>query len=141
MPVALFKVKLSVKPGGGGQAELVVPKVLRELDYHFVIVKDGGAEGIVQVDAPKATIDEIEAGRSSEKLTAKQAQALRESYPPPRLKQRYRVITTPIEAEGGTLGAQVEQYATDDQGKPVVDTYQTVRADFYLIDVPVVPMS
>jgi len=40
------------------------------------------------------------------------------------------------------VSGEVEQaaggvYATDGQGNPIIDTYQTVRSGFHLIDVPV----
>jgi hypothetical protein len=135
MSVAFFQVKLSIKPIGGGQATLVVPKVLRDQHYRFVVVKDGGEEAIIQLDAPKDTLDAIGKDKACTKLTAKQADTLRESYPPPRLKQLFRTAV-PSADESGVLSA--EEYAADDQGNRIVDTIQTVRSSFYLIDVPVV---
>ncbi|HEX9374162.1 MAG TPA: hypothetical protein VF897_24325 [Roseiflexaceae bacterium] len=137
MPVAFFQVRLSVQPTSGGQAELVVPDVLHDLDYRFVIVKDGGEEGIVRLDAPADVIDRVSKDQRCTKLTAKQAEALRGSYPPPRLKQRFRIAPTP--SEDASSAVAIEQFAVDDQGSRVVDTTQTVRSGFYLIDVPVAP--
>lgn len=133
MPVVYYQVPLKVQPTGGGDAALTVPKVLRDLNYHFVLVKDGGEEGIVAVDEPKATLDTIGEDKAITKLTAKQADTLRQSYAPPRLKQQFRPVTAT-----GDESAPAEQFVLDDKGKRVVDTVQTVRSGFYLIDVPVV---
>jgi hypothetical protein len=135
MPVAFFQVKLSIKPIGGGQANLVVPKVLRDQHYHFVVVKDGGEEAIIQLDASKDTLDDIGKDKACTKLTAKQADTLRESYPPARLKQLFRTAA-PSADEAGVQSAA--EFAADDQGHRIVDSIQTVRSGFYLIDVPVV---
>jgi hypothetical protein len=135
MPVAFFQVKLSIKPIGGGQANLVVPKVLRDQHYHFVVVKDGGEEAIIQIEAPKDTLDDIGKDKACTKLTAKQADTLRESYPPARLKQLFRSAAP---GASGPAVLSAEEYAADDQGHRIVDTIQTVRSGFYLIDVPVV---
>ncbi len=129
MPVVYFQVQLKVQPTSGGDAELAVPSVLRDLNYHFILVKDGGEEGIVAVDESKAALDTIGADKACTKLTTKQADTLRQSYPPPRLKQRFR----PAPA------ASDEKFVLDKKGKPVVETVQTVRSGFYLIDVPVNP--
>ena len=132
MPVAFFQVKLSVRPSGGGQATLVVPKVLREQPYHFVAVKDGGEEAIIQIDAPKDTLDAIGKDKACTKLTPKQADTLRESYPPARLKQLFRAAAP---GAGQATELSTEAYAADEKGNRIVDTIQTVRSGFYLIDV------
>jgi hypothetical protein len=134
MPVVYYQARLKVQPTTSGNAELAVPKALRNLNYHFVLVKDGGEEGIVAVDEPKAALDTIGEDKALTRLTPKQADTLRQSYPPPRLKQRFRQDTAASDEP-----APAEQFALDDKGKRIVDTVQTVRSGFYLIDVPVVP--
>ena len=136
MPIAFFQTQLSVRPTSGGQAQIVVPKALQGLDYHFVAVKDGGDEGIVQIEEPKATIEAVEQDPDCKKLTAKQVETARQSYPPPRLKKKFRVRTAPMEA--GDSAVVTEQFEVDQHGNRVVDTFQTVRSGFYLIDVPVI---
>jgi hypothetical protein len=58
-------------------------------------------------------------------------EALKKSYPVPKLKQKYR---SPSPAEMETSG---EPFALDDRGNRIIETWQTVRSGFYLIDVPV----
>lgn len=139
MPVAYYQIPLSLQPTGGGQAQLAVPAALHDLSYQFVIVKDGGEEGIVRVDEPKATLDALAKNEGITKLTEKQMTELRAGYPPPRLKERYRLVAAPVaETTGdGSDGVTVEQVALDEQGQQMLETIQTVRAGFYLIDVPV----
>jgi hypothetical protein len=140
MPVAYYQIQLALQPTGGGQAQLAVPEALHELSYQFVIVKDGGEEGIVRVEAPKATLDALAKTESLKKVTEHQVAELRAGYPPPRLRERYRLVATPpADAEVLLGSASVEQVALDDQGQQVLETIQTVRAGFHLIDVPVVP--
>ena len=60
MASAYFQVQLSVQPKGGGEAVLVPPAVLQSMDYHLVIVKEGGAEAIVKLDGPNAALKQVE---------------------------------------------------------------------------------
>jgi hypothetical protein len=124
MPVVLFRVPIAVE-SVGGQAAPAVPAALDGLNYRFVIARDG-AEAIVEVDAPKEALERVAADAACERLTAREAAKLREGYPPPRLKRRFRP------AEAGAGG----EYALDAQGNPVVETVQTVRAGLHLVDIP-----
>src|SRR2546430_17480094 len=49
MPVGYFQVKLSLRPTAGGGAELLPPQAIQELPHHFVIVKEGGEEALIQI--------------------------------------------------------------------------------------------
>jgi hypothetical protein len=137
MALTHFKVQLSVEPKGGGEAQLVPPPVLQGLSYRFVLVKDGGEEGIVQLDEPKSVLEKIQKSRNCTRLTKKQLETVQGGYPVPKLKQRYRVRPLVYEASPHAE-ATAEPYEFDDQGKQIVDDIQTVRVGLYLIDVPVV---
>lgn len=135
MPVAFFKTLLSVKPKTGGEAELTVPDVLRSLDYDFVIVKAGAEEGIVRVEATETDFGKIEGDENCQKLSSEEMKQLYDSYPKPKLKQKYqkRAQAKPVD-----VGETAEElFETDEQGKPIVTTLQTVRSGFHLIDVPI----
>lgn len=149
MPVAFFQVPLSVKPKSGGKAEIVLPEVLHDFDCVFVIVKEGAAEGIVRVDAPKPDLAKIATSANCTPLTPKAMKALYQSYPRPKLKEQYKtkppVTPTSQEPAPGMAPSPVppppaikEEFETDEQGHPIVLTLQTVRAAFYIIDVPIV---
>jgi hypothetical protein len=134
MPVVHFQVKLSVRPGSGGEAKLVLPDMLQDKPYQFVILKAGGEEAIVRVEAPDAVLKEIGKDPGIRKLTSQQAAGLQKSYPRPALKRKYRMQTPDPKAASGDLPMT---YEVDANGQPIIDTYQTVRSGFYLIDVPV----
>ena len=135
MPVAFFQVPLSVKPKTGGEAEIIVPEVLQGLDYTFVIVKEGAAEGIVRVEAADADLGKIEGTQNCQKLSSEEMNQLYNSYPPPKLKHQYKMgLQSQTVSEGETAEGLFE---TDEQGNQIVITLQTVRSGFYLIDVPV----
>ena len=134
MAETYLRVSLGVQPTQGGAAELVPPPELAGVDFRYVVVKEGGEEGIVVVDGEPSLIARLQTAPAITKLTAGRLAAVRDGYPPPRLKQRYRLQTAaPVEE------ALSSPYATDGEGKRVVDTLQTVRSGFYLIDVPVTP--
>ncbi len=126
MAKSLFQVTVSVKPKVGGQAELTPAKSLKGVEYRFVAVKEGGDEAIVMVEGPEAELKALEKDKHCRKLTPKQADTLRHSYPALKVKKKFR-----LQPSGG-------RYETDENGQPIVDTIQTVRSGFYLIDVPVV---
>jgi hypothetical protein len=134
MSEAFFKISLSVE-SKGGQALLVPPKVLKNLDFKFIIVKEGGREAIVSVQGSAAKLKNMEKSKDCQKLTSKQVQTLKKTYPPPRLVQRYR-LAAPAPPGGKEINVH-EQSETDEKGNPIIDTYQTVRCGFHLIDVPV----
>jgi hypothetical protein len=137
MAVAYFQVSLSVQPKEKGQARLVPPSIMAEHDHQYIIVKDGGKEGIVKLEAPTGVIKEIQKDKDCKKLTTRQMQQLKKSYPSPKLKKKYRVQEQrPDVDEAVTVGGGPVVDAT---GSPIVDTFQTVRAGFYMIDVPVMP--
>ncbi|HEY9605871.1 MAG TPA: hypothetical protein V6C85_29970 [Allocoleopsis sp.] len=133
MAVAFFQVQLSVQTKEHGQAELVVAEVLQKLNYQFVIVKEGGKEGIIKVEDSEENLQKIEQNQSCKKLTESQIQTLKESYPTPKIKQKYRLATP----EGSETEQSNEPFAVDESGARLVDTWQTVRSGFYLIDVPI----
>ncbi len=135
MPVQFFKVPLSVQPKGGGEAEFVPPKVLQELSYRFLIVKDGAAEAIIEIEESEAVLETIEKAQDCQKLSEAQMKELKDTYPKPKLKQKYRLRVQT--QEGEEAEAPAEAYEVDEQGNKIVDTFQTVRAGFYLIDLPV----
>jgi len=130
MTQALFQVVTSVRPKGGGEAELVLPKVLSGVAYRIVVVKEGGEEVIVAVEGANAELKALTQDQNCHKLTPKQADTLRKNYPAPNLKKKYRPRPADAAPEGG-------QFETDDQGRPIMDTFQTVRSGFYMIDVPI----
>jgi hypothetical protein len=138
MSVAYFQVSLSLQPKSRGEAALVPPAAIQGASYRFLIVKEGGQEGIVHVDGPDATLKHIEKDKDCKKLTAKQLDTLRSSYPKPKIKQRYRPLAIPgtnaVEAHDGTSPENAV-------GHRALETVQTVRSGFYLIDVPVVAES
>ncbi len=136
MSVTFFQIVLSVQPKGGGEAEPVPPKVLQGLNYRFVIVKDGGKEGIIKLEEPNEVIKKVEKDKNCKKLTEKQMGKLQKTYPVPKIKKRYRMRTQAPEEEVGTETA-AEPFEVDDKGSKIIETFQTVRSGFYLIDVPV----
>lgn len=125
MPVAYFETRLTLETAGGA-ARLVAPAALRELDHHILIARDGG-DAIVRVEAPAKALEQVAAAEGTSRLTPKEAEKLRERYPPPRLKQRY------VQAAPDAGGAA--PFATDSEGNPVVETLQTVRVGFHLVDL------
>ncbi len=132
MSEAFFKISLSLE-SKGGQTRLAPPKALKDLNFRFVIVKEGGKEAIVSVKGSQTKLKNLEKSKNCQKLTSKQAQALKETYPPPRLKQKYRLrAQVPAGGKGVNVPGQRE---TDEKGNPFIDTYQTVRCGFHLIDV------
>lgn len=133
MPSAFFRVRLSVRPKGGGEAELVPPDVLQDLHYRFVIVKEGGEEGIVRIEEPEAVLETIEQDKDCDKLTVEQMEALQKEYPAPKLKKKYRMGLQ--EHEAGEGRPMDWLFAVDAQGNRILDTWQTIRSGFYLIDL------
>jgi hypothetical protein len=127
MTVTYFQVQLSIKPKEQGEAELILPEVSPETSYKFVIVKEGGEEGIIKVEDSEENIQKLAKNENCKKLTQSEMETLKESYPTPKLKQKYRLPTQ----------AETEPSVVDQQGDRLIDTWQTVRSGFYLIDVPV----
>lgn len=128
MASAFFLVPLSVQTKDYGEAELATPEVLQNVNHQFVIVKEGGEEGIIQVETSEANLQDIEKNEHCQKLNESQLETLKASYPAPKIKQKYRLSTT----------GNDEPFVVDESGERVVDTWQTVRSGFYLIDVPVI---
>ncbi len=95
MPVAFFKIPLSVNPKTGGEAEIIVPEVLQGLNYAFVIVKEGAEEGIVRVDVSETDLDKISGDSNCTRLDLESMKTLYESYPKPKLKQQYKTQVSP----------------------------------------------
>lgn len=135
MPTAFFQVRLTVEQAGGGEMRLLPPDVVRSLDFQYVLVNGDGSEAIMQLVAPQQTLKEVDQDERCERLTARQMEALRASYPSPRLRKTYRV--QPAVDSGAEAGRPGMQFVLDDQGNRIVDTIQTVRVDNRLIDVRV----
>jgi hypothetical protein len=133
MPVSFFQISLSVQAKSGGYADLVPPKVLQRMNYHFLILKDGGEEGIIQLEESEEVLEEVGKNENCKKLTEEQMKDLQASYPIPKLKKKYRMRTQEADQSRTT----VLPFEVDEQGNKIVDTFQTVRSGFYLIDVPV----
>lgn len=110
MPVAFFQVPLSVQPKSGGTAEILVPEVLRDLNYGFVIVKEGAEEGIVRVDVSETDLKKITGEANCTRLDLASMKALYESYPKPKLKQQYQTKASspqPLPGAGEALQAAI----------------------------------
>ena len=98
MAETYLRVSLGVQPTQGGAAELVPPPELAGVDFRYVVVKEGGEEGVVVVDGEPSLIARLQTAPAITKLTAGRLAAVRDGYPPPRLKQRYRLQTAaPVE--------------------------------------------
>ncbi len=120
MATAYFKIQLSVQPKGG-TAELVVPKVLQDLEYDFVIIKDDATEGIVRIKQTQQKLKQIEKDKDCVRLDENKMDEIINSYPLPKIKKKYQLQTDETANEG-----------------PIIDTIQTVRSGYYLIDVPII---
>jgi hypothetical protein len=131
MTTTFFQVQLSVQPKAGGDAEFILPEVFEGLDYHFVLVKDGGEEGLVKLDASAAQIKTVEKNKQCKKLSKAELESLKKAYPKPKLKQQYHLL--PVAEDDGEAQPTIEDLET-----LPIDTLQTVRSGFYLIDVPIV---
>lgn len=110
MTVAFFQVPLSVQPKSGGTAEIIVPEVLRDLNYGFVIVKEGAEEGIVRVDVSETDVEKITGEANCTRLDLESMKALYESYPKPKLKQQYQTKASspqPLPATGEAMQAAI----------------------------------
>jgi hypothetical protein len=105
------------------------------LNYQFVLVKDGSEEGIVRLDGPDLALKQVEKDKDCKKLTPRQLEALRASYPKPRIKVKYRA--QPPLQETGPAEPVAGLFELDEAGNRIANTVQTVRSGFYLIDVPV----
>jgi hypothetical protein len=134
MPVRFFQIPLTVRPQRPGTAELIPPKPLREMPFDFVLVRQGGEEAIVRVEAPEAELKALEKAKEVQRLTLSQMKKLRDSYSTPALKKR-RFHAQHIASEEPTAAG--EQGRPQSQLEVVEQTVQTVRSGFYLIDVPV----
>jgi hypothetical protein len=133
MPVADFKVQLSVQPTRGGEAKFILPEVLQDLNYQFVIIKDGGEEGIIKIDEPDQVLHKVEQDEHCQRLTTEEMETLKKSYPAPKIKRKYR-SRSQTHVAGEMAG---EQFEVDAQGNRAMDVIQTIRSGFYLIDVPI----
>ena len=112
MTVAFFQVPLSVQPKRGAAAEIIVPEVLRDLNYGFVIVKEGAEEGIVRVDLSETDLEKITGEANCTRLDLESMKALYESYPKPKLKQQYQTKASPpqpLPAAGEAMQPAISQ--------------------------------
>jgi hypothetical protein len=141
MPVSFFKVPLTIAPKPGGTAEIIIPEILKNFTYHFVIVKEGAEEGIVRVEASESELEHITNIEHCVKLEPEQLKALYESYPPPKFKQQFQArqpIASSTESDAPSVPTTPDgQFEIDETGNPIVQTLQTVRSGFYLIDIPI----
>ena len=133
MPQALFQVQLSLKTTSG-RAQLMLPEVLNDLEFRCLVVKEGGAEAIIRLEATADALKKLDKHDGLNKLTPKQAEQLRATYPAPKLKKKYRLRLIPA---GEVVGPSTDVYELDSKGERIVDTFQTVRSGFHLIDIPV----
>lgn len=131
MPQAHFQVQLSLDTKSG-RPQLLLPEAMNGLEFRCLIVKEGGAEAIVEVEAPADTLKKLEKRDDVKKLTPKQADQLRAGYPAPKLKKKYR-----LRAAAAGAAPSPDMYEVDSRGERILDTFQTVRSGFHLIDVPV----
>ncbi len=135
MPTAFFQVRVSVQPKSGGEAELMPPPAIQGLNYQFVLVKDGGEEAIMKLDGPDSALKQVEKDKDCKKLTPRQVETLRTTYPKPKLKMKYRAQLQ-LQESGEAIPVPAS-FEVDEAGNKIVETVQTVRSGFYLIDVPV----
>jgi len=135
MSVAFYQVALSVRPKGG-EAEFVLPPALHDLNQQFVVIKEGGAEGIVRVEASAEALARVDQDNQCTKLTVDQVELLKKSYPSPKLKRKYRSHPAMMAAREGEPTSVLP--TVDAANRRTVETLQTVRSGFYLIDVPVI---
>src|SRR6266536_900388 len=98
-----FQIRISIRPSGG-EAELVAPPALQGLNYRYVIVKDGGEEAVVALDESRPVLTKLQRRKDCTRLTAKQLETLRGSYPAPKLKEKYR-RQPPMQASGEAVTA------------------------------------
>jgi hypothetical protein len=132
MPVKFFQISLTVTSRSGGAAELIPPKPLRELTFEFVLVRQGGEEAIVRVEASEAELKEVEKAKGVKRLTPSQMKKLRDSYPAPALKRKLTMQPTTI-GEGTITD---NERGVPKRAEMIEQTVQTVRSGFYMIDVP-----
>ncbi len=140
MAIAYFQVPVTVKPQDNGEASLVPPKALQGVEYRIIIVKDGAEEAIVRVEESETVLKKLEKEKGCNRLTARQLKVARKAYPPPKLKSKFRMRAPVPRRDALDPGAAGQDlYALDEQGTRILDTWQTVRSGFRLIDVPVSP--
>lgn len=119
-----YEVEIQFKETGTGEAEIVVPQVLADREWQYVLVHEGEPKAIVQVEAGAEDHKAIAADAACRSLTKKKMGELKKAYPAPKLKQKYRRVEVGLTAE-------------EMEGEPILETLQTVRWRFYLIDIPV----
>ncbi len=122
-----YEVDFQFKETGTGQAEIVVPRILENTEWHFVQVNESEQKAIVQVEAMTEDHKAITADKACRQLTDKRLAALQQEYPQPRLKRRYPPNNL-ASAEG-----PVEKVA-----QSTLETVQQVRWKFHVIDVPII---
>lgn len=124
MPQAYFEMEIKFKEIGSGQAEIVAPQILVDKEWRYVWVNEGEQKAIVQVEGADQELQAIEADPACRSLTDKRLSARKAAYPQPRLKQKYRPVEAGVSGSG-------------EGGEQTLETFQTVRWKFYLIDVPI----
>lgn len=120
MPEAYFEVDIKFNETGGGRAEIAAPVALAGSKWGYVLVHEAEPKAIVRVEAGSKAHKAIAADPACRSLTDRRLEALKDAYPKPRLKQKYR-----------------RPPASEEVGERTLETFQTVRWKFYLIDVPV----
>jgi hypothetical protein len=136
MPDAVFQVRLTVEPRPHGNAVLVPPDALADVAFSYIAVKEGGEEAIIQLSATTEVMRTLERRKDVTRLTPKQRDQLRAAYPAPRIKNQFRMRKRT--SDPNETGSALRDFEVDSGGNRIVDTFQTVRSGFYLIDVPIV---
>lgn len=119
-----YEVEIKFKEAGAGQAEIVVPKVLKGSDWRYELVNGPEAKAIVQVEASTENHKAITADAACRSLSKKQTTVLKKTYPAPKLKRIYRELEFTLAPE-------------ETEGERILETFQTVRWRFHLIDIPI----
>jgi hypothetical protein len=137
MVEVFFQVRLTVEPKSDGDAALVPPDGLAGIDFSYVAVKDGGEEAIIRLSPTPGVMQALERRKEFTRLAPKRREQLRASYSAPRIKKQLRMRSNTSDLKPGGNPPK-ERFELDYHGNQIVDTFQTVRSGFYLIDVPII---
>jgi hypothetical protein len=100
-------------------------------------VNAGAKEAIVRVEAAKQVLSRLADADECRELSIKQAQALISTYQQPKLSRKYRKPPNLSHSPSGPEPPVARGGKPEDDQEPVIETVQTVRSGFYLVDVPV----
>ena len=126
MATKYYEVDIKFVETGNGQAEIVMPKMLKDKAWRFVQVNEGAQTAIIQFEATTEEFKSVAKDETFSSITDKKLKPLQESYPKPRIKRRFRPIEIPNEVKP----EEAKQERT-------IETIQQVRWKYYIIDVPV----